>query len=178
MRRLGTTRQRMNSDPRVEQASGTAHEILSVDLCAMTAKVWDASLQEAFSAKSLSFTITRARYNLFFCNEQLLGESVETLLKIAQTMATIGTNVTAFIWEDQEMCLLYILFQCTPIPRRLVLNFFEPFTFNDYNSIEELGTAIPLAAQAVRSIGGSVDFRATATGGLICLAMPSCSAEP
>ena len=147
------------------EGDGASIATTPVDPGEIFEKAWDSTLQEAFSARDLSIVIPQTNPGLVLGNEELLRQSIATLLNVAQKMATPGTCVAAQFGEELELVTLRIVFQGLPLSDKLQRGFFDTFSLDrSSSSVEALGLAIPLAAHVVRAMGGSIDLRNTHSG--------------
>ena len=146
------------------QGEGVSLPTVPVDLVEIVTSS-SCSLQESFLAKDLSIVVPQTQPVLVLGNEELLRQSTTTLLKTALKMSTVGTSIAAQFGEDHDRAILQLGFQGQPLPDKLQCTFFDTFSYDRSSScVEELGLAIPLAAHVIRSMGGNVDLRETATG--------------
>jgi len=153
------------------QGDGASIATIPVDLSEIVAKTLG-SLKELFSEKDLSIVSPQTKPGTVFGNEELLRQSLTTLLKCALRMATPGTPVAARFSEEKDRTILEIAFQGPPLPDKLHRTFFNTFSSDRCGSrVEDLGLTVPLAAHVVRAMGGSVDLRETSSGMEIRLAL-------
>jgi len=146
------------------QGEGASLPTIPVDLGGIVATSWD-SLQETFSARDMAIVVPQTKPGLVLGNEELLRQSVTTLLKTALRMATPGSPVVAQFEEEQDRTILLLVFHGPPLPDKLQHTFFDTFSYDRSSScVEELGLAVPLAAHIVRAMGGSVELRETSSG--------------
>ena len=128
------------------------------------------SLREAFTGKGLVFDASQLQPRLVLGNEELLHQSVTTLLRAAQRLATTGTRLECRIDVEENLAVLRISFVGPPLLHELLNSFFDTFSYDRTRSyVEDLGLALPLAAELVRSMGGCVDLQQTSSGGEIIL---------
>jgi CheY-like chemotaxis protein len=159
------------------QGEGASLATIPVDLGEIVATSWG-SLQESFFARDLSIVIPKTKPGLVLGNEELLRQSVTTLLKTALKMATPGTPVETRFDEEQDRVTIRLVFQGLPLPDKLQRTFFDTFSSDRGGScVEDLGLAVPLAAHVVRAMGGSVDLRNTSSGMEIHLSLLRDDAE-
>jgi len=146
------------------QGEGASLPTIPVDLGGIVATSWD-SLQETFSARDMAIVVPQTKPGLVLGNEELLRQSVTTLLKTALRMATPGTPVAAQFEEEQDRTILRLVFHGPPLPDKLQHTFFDTFSYDRSSScVEELGLTVPLAAHIVGAMGGSVDLQETSSG--------------
>ena len=144
--------------------SGSLIPTAPVDFFENVTKVWN-SLRDVFSARDLSFVAPQMRPVQVLGNEELLCQSLTTLLQTIQRLATPDTPVTAEFAEDSNQVTLTISFQGRPLPDGLQRSIFDTFSSDRTGSyIEDLGLAVPLAAEIIRAMGGIVDLQNTASG--------------
>lgn len=144
----------------------------AVDISALVAKT-AGSLGGVFLARDLSFIVPSTSPHVVFGHEVLLRQSVATLLKVAQRLASPGTTVAAQCRDEQDRTTLGIVCECPPVSEALQRTFFDTFSYSRSSSVvEDLGLTAPLASHMVRVMGGSVDLRNTASGVEISLTLP------
>ena len=128
------------------------------------------ALTDSFSVKGLVFDDLQTQPCLVLGNEELLRQSITTLLRAAQRMATTGTRLECRIDVEENLVILRISFEGHPLSQELMNSFFDTFSYHrSCSHVEDLGLAMPLASELVRSMGGSVDLRQTSSGGEIIL---------
>jgi K+-sensing histidine kinase KdpD len=128
------------------------------------------SVSDSFSGECQMSDASRTQPCLVLGNEELLRQSVTTLLRAAQRMATTGTRPECRIDVKENLAVLRISFGGRQLSIELLDSFFDTFSYHRACSyVEDLGLAVPLAAELVRSMGGSVDLRRTPSGGEIIL---------
>jgi two-component system, sensor histidine kinase and response regulator len=153
------------------QSGSVSIATVPIDLTEIIATIWT-SLQESWFAKGLSLVFPHTEPVLILGNEELLRQSVTTLLKAAERMATPGTAVTLQFSEEEAQQTLRIVFQGPHLSDELQESFFHTFSYDRSSScVEDLGLALPLAAEIVRAMGGAIDFRKTASGAEIALTL-------
>ena|GEM_PF-2026012 len=146
------------------QGKGASLATIPVDLVEIVTTAWD-FLQKDFCAGDLNIVVPQTKPGLVLGNEELLRQSVTTLLKVALKMATPGTPVVAQFGEDDNRTILRIIFQGPPLPEKLQSTFFDTFSYDRSSSrVQELGLIIPLAAHFVLAMGGTTELRNTASG--------------
>lgn len=146
-------------------------DTISIDLVRMII-LSSESLMEAFSTRNLTLVPHHFKQVLVCGSKEIIGSIVTILLRIAQKMATPGTVVCWKTGEEGEMVTLDVGFQCQSIPELMQQTFFDIFSYDrSRSSVEELGLAIPLAAEQARSLGGNVAIQNVPFGAQIRLAL-------
>jgi len=124
-----------------------------------------ADLHKSFIAKGLSFEFRRPKPVAILGAEELLRQTLTTLLQAAQKMATQHTDIVAHVDDEETRQTLRIVFQSPNISDELQRSFFDMFSPDrPCSHVEELGLALPLAAEVVRAMGGRVGIRKTVSG--------------
>lgn len=130
------------------------------------------SLQDSFSEKGLVLDPPETQPCFVIANEELLRQSITTLLKAAQRMATTGTRLVCNSGMGDNLVVLQIFFQGRPLSDELKSSFFDTFSYHRSCSFaEDLGLTLPLAAELLRAMGGDVELRKTSSGGEIHLTL-------
>lgn len=134
-----------------------------------------AELNDAFSSRNLAFIAPPPSPRRTLANEVLLRQCVLTLLRTALRMATPGTSVATEM-EDvpggPNRVILRFAFQGPPMSQDLTDSLFETISYaRSCSHVQDLGFALPLAAEIVRAMGGSVEIGNTTDGGEIRLTL-------
>jgi len=130
------------------------------------------AVRESFSGKDMVFDASQTQPCLVLGNEELLCQSITTLLKAAQRMASSGSRLECRNDEEDNLAVLRISFGGRPLSHEWRNSIFDTFSYHRASSyVEDLGLALPLAAELVRSMGGSVDLQHTPSGGEIILTL-------
>ncbi len=136
-------------------------------------------VRESFTENELVITTSQMEQCLVLGNEELLCRSVITLLRAAQKMATSGALLGCRIDTAEEWAVLRISFGGRPLSHELLNSIFDTFSHHRTCSyVEELGLALPLASELVKSMGGSVNIRQTSHGGEFMLKLIKVSHDP
>jgi len=154
-----------------ELQGGTTIPTVPVDLDKSFGKAWE-SLRDDFKAKDLSFVMPHLRPEKVLGSEELLSQSLTTLLKAVQRLAMPVTTVMAEFGNARNHVSLSIDFQGRSLPEGMQKSFFDTFSTARTGSFaEDLGLAVPLAAEIVRAMGGTVELLNTNSGWKIYLTL-------
>ncbi len=151
------------------QGDAVSIPTVPVDFAYVLAEAAEGS-KNAFAVKNLLFEAPASQPGLVLCQPELLGQSVATLLGVAQKMAAPGTAISACFDESNGHVTLKLSFRCPPLRDDLLRSFFDNFSKARSSSyVEDMGLSVPLAANLVRTMGGTVDLRNGDYGGEILL---------
>jgi len=151
------------------QGGDATIKIIPVDLGAIIATAGD-RLREEWSKQNLSLVLPQVRPGIVLGNEELIDQSVTTMLKVAQRLAIPGTSVATSSHEEKEMVIVLIEFKGQPMAEKLERTFFNTFSAERSASyVEDLGLAVPLVADIMRAMGGSATIQCIPPGLVIQL---------
>jgi len=130
------------------------------------------SLRAQFDSRNLLLVVECATATRALADGVLLRQSIAILLRVAQKLATVGTVIGITFKQGPGSTTLCIAFQCKPMNDALQAGFFDTFSYDRSSSCaQELGLNIPLAAQAVRAMGGLVELHKSSLGAVIRLSL-------
>ena len=137
------------------------------------------TLQASFEAKTVAFRFRPTKPAIVRGNEELLRQSLTTLLKAALRLASPDTAISARLLEDADRHTLRIDFEGPRMPDDLRHTFFQTFSADRSSSlVEDLGLTLPLAAKVLNALGGDVALLSTETGAEIEVSLLKASTEP
>lgn len=98
-------------------------------------------------------------------NEIFLRRSLTTMFRAARQLADPGTGLATAITECDDKLVLKIAFQSKAVTDALEQTFFDIFSYaRSCSYIESLGLAMPLAAELIKAMGGTVEIRKSGSG--------------
>lgn len=126
------------------------------------------SIAKSFLDLNITVNFTPAQTTSVYGNIQIIQQIILTMLQTTQKLATIGSNVDLMLQKNLETVTLSIRFDCEPVAENILDTFFDIFSNHRSNSqVAELGLAIPLAADQMRSLSGKISIRNVPRGAVI-----------
>jgi CheY-like chemotaxis protein len=133
------------------------------------------SMNISFLNLNMAVNFHPVQTTLVYGNTLIIEQIITTMLQTTQKLATIGSNVDLILHNNLGTATLSIRFDCEPIAGNLLDTFFDIFSNHRSSSpVAELGLAIPLAADQMRSLCGKISIRNIHHGAEIEIILRGC----